>query len=151
MIDELPHCESRSEAISLLPAGCLSPKEEHDLRQHLATCSACLERLEQSISVCSGLRSVRLSSNNFEASALVSRVMAEISATNAGVAQGNDRELGVRFLAFFGLEEVLTHPKEERSRRESCQAKAPSSSHGGSAEIELGSRFLEFFGLSVAS
>ena len=132
MIDELPYCESRSEAISLLAAGCLSPKEEHDLRQHIATCSGCLDRLEQSTSVCLGLRSVRLSSNNLEASALVSRVMAEISATNAGAAQWDDRELGVQFLA-------------------SCQAKDPSSSHGGSAEIEAGARLLKFFGLPVAS
>jgi hypothetical protein len=151
MTDELPHCESRHEAISLLAAGCLSPKEEHDLRQHMATCSGCLERLEQSISVCSGLRSVRLSSNNVELPALVSRVMAEISATNAVAAQWDDRELGVRLLAFFGLEAVLTHPKEERLGQESIQAKNSSSSHRGNAQLEAGASLLKFFGLPIAS
>ena len=150
MIDERPYCESRSEAISLLAAGCLKPEEEKGLRQHLTTCSVCLERLEQSISVCSGLRSAGLASMNFEASALVSRVMAEISATNAGTAKSNDCKVGANFLAFFGLEAILAHSMQEPSRVESCQTKVPSSSTGGSTEIETGTRLMNFFGLPVA-
>ncbi|MFN5771397.1 MAG: hypothetical protein ACK5ZC_08255 [Pirellulaceae bacterium] len=151
MIDELPHCESRYEAISLLAAGYLSSVEEHDLRLHLAKCIGCLKRLEQSTAVCLGLRSVPLSSNNVEASEIVSRVMAEISATNAGAAQWDDRELGVQFLAFFGLEAVLTHVKEERSGQESLHAKDSSSSHRCNAQLEAGASLLKFFGLPIAS
>lgn len=151
MIDENPHCESRYEAISLLAAGCLSPMDEHDLRLHLATCRSCLERFEQSISVCSGLRSMRLSSNNSAASALVSRVMAEISTTNCVVTQWDDRELGVKLLAFFGLEAVLTHAKEELSGQESLHAKDSSSSHRGNAQLDAGVSLLKFFGLPIGS
>ena len=65
MIDELPHCESRYEAISLLAAGYLSSIEEHDLRLHLAKCSGCLKRLEQSTAVCLGLITPPLCGSDF--------------------------------------------------------------------------------------
>ena len=72
MNNELTNCESRAEAISLLAAGCLASQEEHDLRQHLATCVTCREQFEQMVSICSGLRLVSPLPGTFDVSGLVS-------------------------------------------------------------------------------
>lgn len=53
------HCEARAEDISLLAAGCLTAREEREVRAHLATCDACRERFEQLQSVCAELRSAK--------------------------------------------------------------------------------------------
>jgi len=52
-------CETRLEEISLLAAGCLNNREEHELREHLATCDACRERFNDLASLCSGLRAAK--------------------------------------------------------------------------------------------
>ena len=82
MNNELTNCESRAEAISLLAAGCLASQEEHDLRQHLATCVTCREQFEQMVSICSGLRLVSPLPGTFDVSGLVSRTMAEVSSAS---------------------------------------------------------------------
>lgn len=78
MNDQYPTCESRAEAISLLAAGCLTPEDEYDLRQHLAICTVCREQSEQITFVCSGLRKAKHFAATFNVSALVSRTMVEL-------------------------------------------------------------------------
>lgn len=53
------HCEERSQDISLLAAGCLTDREERDLRSHLTTCSSCRDRYEELLTVCSALRAAK--------------------------------------------------------------------------------------------
>lgn len=52
-------CESRVEEISLLAAGCLTDREEHELREHLATCGGCRERFAELVSLSLGLRAAK--------------------------------------------------------------------------------------------
>ena len=52
-------CEARAEDISLLAAGCLTAREEQELRAHFATCDACREHFEQLQSVCAELRAAK--------------------------------------------------------------------------------------------
>ena len=59
MNDIQPCCESRAEDISLLAAGCLTDREERELREHFTVCEACLKRFEEMASVCVELRNVR--------------------------------------------------------------------------------------------
>ncbi len=59
MNDPRHPCDSRSQDLSLLAAGCLPEREEGELRAHLAGCAACRGRYEQLASVCSGLRTAR--------------------------------------------------------------------------------------------
>jgi hypothetical protein len=59
MNDIQPCCESRAEDISLLAAGCLTDREERELREHFTKCEACLKRFEEMASVCIELLNVR--------------------------------------------------------------------------------------------
>lgn len=59
MNDTLHPCESRIEDISLLAAGCLTEREERELLDHFAACSACRVRYEELISVCSDLKAAK--------------------------------------------------------------------------------------------
>lgn len=52
-------CESRAEDISLLAAGCLTDREECELREHFTVCEACFKRFEEMASVCIELRNAR--------------------------------------------------------------------------------------------
>jgi anti-sigma factor RsiW len=79
MNDHMPTCEFREEAISLLAAGCLTPDEEDEVRQHLTACPACRERFEQIIGVCHGLQAARPPECSPAVAAVVSRAMAEIA------------------------------------------------------------------------
>lgn len=69
MNDIQPCCESRAEDISLLAAGCLTDREERELREHFTVCEACLKRFEEMASVCVELRDARPSmDSSFERS-----------------------------------------------------------------------------------
>ena len=52
-------CETWTEALSLLAAGCLTADEEPRVRQHLAECAGCRERFEQLAALCGSLAADR--------------------------------------------------------------------------------------------
>ena len=81
MNEHLQTCQSLAEAVSLLAAGCLTPDEEIEAQQHLATCSACRERFKQLDSVCIGLHAARPEERLSAAEAVVARALAEIGAS----------------------------------------------------------------------
>jgi hypothetical protein len=59
MSHPFPHDDRWAELVSLLAAGCLTPDEQREVRQHLEICENCRERFRQLIAVCDALAAVR--------------------------------------------------------------------------------------------
>jgi outer membrane lipoprotein-sorting protein len=71
-------CEAWAELVSLAAAGCLSPDEERDVRQHIETCADCRERFGQLIALCGALSEVRLPADRV-ATAIIERAMTAVA------------------------------------------------------------------------
>jgi outer membrane lipoprotein-sorting protein len=92
-MSDLRHpCEPWAEQISLAAAGCLSPDDEREVRDHVATCPDCREHFRQLTQLCGALAEARLPADGTEA-AIVERAMSAIASDQSqrpGVRAGKE-------------------------------------------------------------
>lgn len=102
MIAMKDSCEQYSEGLSLLAAGCVTEREEQELRGHVEGCAVCRERLSQLQGVSAGLFSLRSAGDSSVVDVLLKRVVAELQPVALkSVFSGTKRHVGLRGLGVF--------------------------------------------------
>jgi hypothetical protein len=102
MIAMKDNCEQYSEGLSLLAAGCVTEREEQELRGHVEGCAVCRERLSELQGVSAGLFSLRSAGDSAVVDVLLKRVVAELQpVVLKSVFSGTKRHVGLRGLGVF--------------------------------------------------
>jgi len=110
MNDSRKPCETRLEEISLLAAGCLTDREERELRQHLATCEGCHERFAELASLSLGLRAAKPAVDADSVRDLARSLShAPSPASTAGQSRSADWRVAMLALTVLVLVGVLSH------------------------------------------
>jgi hypothetical protein len=108
MIAMKDNCEQYSEGLSLLAAGCVTEREEQELRGHVKGCAVCRERLSQLQGVSAGLFSLRSAGDSADVDVLLKRVVAELQpVVLKSVFSGTKRHVGLRGLGVFPVAVLL--------------------------------------------
>ena len=79
-------CRPWAEPISLLAAGCLSPDEEQNVRQHIDSCSRCRKRFHQLTELCGAIVDAQLPAERAETT-IAQRVISTITSESVEMVQ----------------------------------------------------------------